>query len=106
MTQTKNRLFGRHFETEQLLLFSFLRIMIFYSAYGANLIAKFRWESDFLRGSIDPPRTNIRSESTLVTLSVNRFEMQITYTNTIRYRESIGCLDNMQVHYEFIGVPL
>ena len=47
MTQNKNRLFGRHFETVQ----QFSRIVIVYSpyTYGANFMAKFRWESGFLR---------------------------------------------------------
>ena len=50
MTRNKNRLFGRHFETVQHLFFP--RIIVFDSAYiyGENFIAKFRWESGFLRG--------------------------------------------------------
>ena len=49
MTRTKNRLFGRHFETVQHFHF-FFRIVIFYSPYiyGANFIAKFGWESGFI----------------------------------------------------------
>ena len=41
MTRNKNRLFGRHFETVQHLIFC--RIVIFYVPYiyGANFIAKF-----------------------------------------------------------------
>ena len=52
MTQNKNRLFGRHFETLQHLNSFFCRIVIFYVPYiyGANCIAKFRWESGFLTG--------------------------------------------------------
>ena len=55
MTQNKNRLFGRHFETVQHFIYLFIffcRIVIFYDPYiyGANFIAKFRWESGFLRG--------------------------------------------------------
>ena len=48
MTQNKNRLFGRHFETVQHFQF-FLQNWDFYSPYiyGANFIAKFRWESGF-----------------------------------------------------------
>ena len=54
MTQNKNQLFGRHLEIVQHLFYfilfyfilSFCRIMIFYSA---NFIAKFHWESGFLR---------------------------------------------------------
>ena len=51
MTRNKNRLFGRHFETVQRFQFFFFRIVNFYSPYihGANFIAKFRWESGFLR---------------------------------------------------------
>ena len=53
MTQNKNRLFGRHFETVQHFhfFFFFCRIVHFYSPYiyGANFIAKFRWKSGFLR---------------------------------------------------------
>ena len=51
MTQNKNRLFDRHFETEQHFNFFFCRIVILYSPYvhGANFIAKFWWESGFLR---------------------------------------------------------
>ena len=50
MTRNKNRLFGRHFETVQHFHFFFCRIVNFYSPYiyGANFIAKFRWESGFL----------------------------------------------------------
>ena len=62
MTQNKNLLFGCRFEMIQ--HFKIIcRIMIFYSAYtyGANFIAKFRWESGFLRGI---PPTN-GSKSTL-----------------------------------------
>ena len=52
MTRNKNRLFGHHFETEQHFQIFFSRIVIFYSPYiyGANFIAKFRWESGFLKG--------------------------------------------------------
>ena len=52
MTRNKNRLFGRHFETEQhFQFFFFCRIVLSYSPYiyGANFIAKFGWESGFLR---------------------------------------------------------
>ena len=51
MMQNKNRLFGCHFETVQHFQFFFSRIVIFYSPYihGANFIAKFGWESGFLR---------------------------------------------------------
>ena len=72
MMQNKNRLFGRHFETEQhfilfyfiffyflffIFYFFFCRIVIFYSPYiyGAIFIAKFRWKSGFLTGgSMEP----------------------------------------------------
>ena len=57
MTQIKNRLFGRHFETVQNFKMCFPDFFL-YSAYiyGANFIAKFRWESGFLRGgSMEPP---------------------------------------------------
>ena len=66
MTKNKNRLFGRHFETVQYFHF-FSRIVIFYSPYiyGANFIAKFQWESGFLRGV--PPLGTNGSKSTLVT---------------------------------------
>ena len=49
--RNKNRLFGRHFETVQHLK-NVSEIMVSYSAYiyGANFIAKFRWENGFLRG--------------------------------------------------------
>ena len=48
--RNKNRLFGRHFETVHYFQF-FMQILIFYSPYiyGANFIAKFGWESGFLR---------------------------------------------------------
>ena len=48
MTRNKNRLFGRHFETATI----FPQNNGFDSAYlyGANFIAKFLWESGFLRG--------------------------------------------------------
>ena len=51
MTGNKNRLFGLHFETVQHFQFFFCRIVIFYSPYiyGANFVAKFGWESGFLR---------------------------------------------------------
>ena len=51
MTQNKNQLFGRHFETVQHFQVFFCRIVYFYSPYiySANFIAKFRWESGFLR---------------------------------------------------------
>ena len=50
MMRNKNRLFGRHFETVPHFQF-FCRIVIFYRPYicGANFIAKFGWESGFLR---------------------------------------------------------
>ena len=70
MTRNKNRLFGRHFETIQHFSFFFSRIVIFYSPYiyGANFIAKFRWESGFLKGgSMEPPLGTNGSKSTLVT---------------------------------------
>ena len=70
MTRNKNRLFGRHFETVQHFKFFFCRIVIFYDPYiyGANFIAKFRWESGFLRGgSMEPPLGTNGSKSTLVT---------------------------------------
>ena len=70
-SQNKNWLFGRHFETVQRIFFFFSRIMNFYSAYiyGANFIAKFWWESGFLRGFHLPwnPLDINGSESTLVT---------------------------------------
>ena len=52
MMRNENRLFGRHFETVKHFQFFFCRIMIFYSPYiyGASFIAKFRWESGFLKG--------------------------------------------------------
>ena len=51
MMRNKNRLFGRDFETVQHFYFFFCRIVIFYSPYiyGPNFIAKFGWESGFLR---------------------------------------------------------
>ena len=51
MTRNKDRLFGRHFETVQHFQILFCRIVNFYNPYiyGANFIAKFRWESGFLR---------------------------------------------------------
>ena len=51
MTRNKNRLFGRHFETVQHFQIFFCGIVIFYSPYiySENFIAKFRWESGFLR---------------------------------------------------------
>ena len=51
MTRNKNRLFGRHFETVQHFQMFFLQNCEFYSPYiyGASFIAKFRWESGFLR---------------------------------------------------------
>ena len=58
MTRNKNRFFGRHFETVQHFQFFFWKIAIFYSPYiyGANFIAKFQWESGFLKGgSMNPP---------------------------------------------------
>ena len=70
MTRNKNWLFGRHFETVQHFNFFFCRIVIFYVLYiyGANFIAKFRWESGFLRGgSMEPPLGTNGSKSTLVT---------------------------------------
>ena len=58
MTRNKNRLFGRHSQTVQRFQIFFCRIVIFYSLYihGVNFIAKFRWESGFLKGgSMEPP---------------------------------------------------
>ena len=58
MTRNENRLFGRHFETTQYFpFFFFLRIAIFYNPYiyGTNFIAKFRWESGFIRGFHETP---------------------------------------------------
>ena len=51
MTQNKNRLFGRHFETVQHFIFFFSELWFFYSAYiyGANFTAKFWWKSGFLK---------------------------------------------------------
>ena len=52
MMRNKNRLFSHHFETVQHFQFFFFgRIVNIYSPYiyGANFIAKFRWESGFLR---------------------------------------------------------
>ena len=57
MTRNKNRLFGCHFETVQHFQF-FLHNCAFYSLYiyGENFIAKFGWESGFLRlGPREPP---------------------------------------------------
>ena len=48
----------------------FPRIMVSNSAYiyGANFIAKFRWENGFLKGgSMEPPLGTNGSKSTLVT---------------------------------------
>ena len=70
MARNKNRLFGRHFETVQHFQNIFCRIVIFYSPYmyGANFIAKFQWESGFLKGgSMEPPLGTNGSKSTLVT---------------------------------------
>ena len=70
MTQNKNWLFGRHLERVQHFNFFFFKNMIFYNAYiyGANFIAKFRWESGFLRlVPRGPPLGTNGSESTLVT---------------------------------------
>ena len=52
MTRNKNRLFGRNFQTVQHFhFFFFFQNCDFYSPYiyGANFIAKFGWESGFLR---------------------------------------------------------
>ena len=70
MTRNKNQLFGRHFETVQYFTILFCKIVIFYSPYiyGANFIAKFPWESDFLRrGSMEPPWAPTGVKVTLVT---------------------------------------
>ena len=57
--QNKNRLFGHHFETAHIKTKKKKEsgIMVSNSAYiyGANFIAKFRWESGFLGGSMEPP---------------------------------------------------
>ena len=51
MMRNKSRLFGRHFETVQHFQIFFAELWLFYSPYiyGANFIAKFGWESGFLR---------------------------------------------------------
>ena len=72
MTRNKNRLFGRHFETVQHFNFFFCRIVIFCDPYiyGANFIAKFRWENGFLgefHGTPPPTLGTNGSKSTLVT---------------------------------------
>ena len=70
MTRNKNRLFGLHFETVQHFHFFFCRIVIYYNPYiyGANLIAKFRWKSGFLKGDFTEPPLGINGgKSTLVT---------------------------------------
>ena len=70
MMRNKNRLFGRHFETVQHFKFFFAELWFFMTCYiyGANFIAKFRWESGFLRGgSMEPPLGTNGSKSTLVT---------------------------------------
>ena len=56
MSRNKNRLFGRHFETVQHFQIFFAEIVIFYSPYiyGANFIAKVRWENGFLKDGTPP----------------------------------------------------
>ena len=59
MMRNKNRLFGRYFEMVQHFHFFFVaKLRFFFSPYiyGANFIAKFRWESGFLKGgSMETP---------------------------------------------------
>ena len=66
MTRNKNLLFVSHFETLQ-----HLKKMQNYDSaylYSANFTAKFRGESGFLGGSMEPPPVGTNeSESTLVT---------------------------------------
>ena len=85
MTQNKNQLFGRHFETVQRLILFFCRIVISYCPYiyGANFIAKFRWENGFESGG-GSLGTN-GSKSTLVTLvlMINFVWMCICYLDDI-----------------------
>ena len=71
MTRNKNRLFGRHSETVQHLIF-FCRIVIFYVPYiyGANFIAKLQWEGGFLRGVPWNPLGHQREQKYLGHLSV------------------------------------
>ena len=69
-----------------ILIFCFqcrIMILFLYSAnrYGANFMAKFRWESDFLR--LGPLLDTNRSESTLVILSVNNIILFIILTDSV-----------------------
>ena len=79
--------------------------MIFYSAYiySANFIAKFRWESGFLRGSMDPLATN-RSESTLVICCV----VKLCELHGEREREEVGnvnCMEREEVGRAQFSLP-
>ena len=47
--ETRNH-FGRHFETVQ----RFIMVIISVCIYGVNIILKFRWENDFLKGGGGP----------------------------------------------------
>ena len=66
--QNKNWLFGRHFETIQHLI-CFCRILfcIVHTCLVQIFIAKFRWGSGLLGGSMEPPLGTNKSENTLVT---------------------------------------
>ena len=59
MTRNKIGYLAAILKRYNILKFFFCRIVIFYDPYiyGANFIAKFRWESGFLRGggSMEPP---------------------------------------------------
>ena len=57
MTRNENRLFGRHFETVQIfyIFFPWNMVVISIYTYGVKIIKKFRWESGFLWGSMEPP---------------------------------------------------
>ena len=51
MTRNENRLFGRHFETVQIVyIFPLNMVVISVYIYGVKVIKKFRWDNGFLRG--------------------------------------------------------
>ena len=68
MTRTKNRLFGRHFETVQHLKIFFAELWFFMTRTYMVQISLQKWESGFLGGgSMEPPLGTNGSKSTLVT---------------------------------------
>ena len=78
MTRNENGLFGRHFETVQILHIFFPEIWLWLVyIYGVKIITKFWWESGFLKeGFHGTPLCTNESAGYLMQLSVNPISNQ------------------------------